>query len=56
MLSTDEGYQRRMEPFVGNFTANISASKLANIESAVQNDSSIQAPRAPRDGGWVLIT
>jgi hypothetical protein len=52
MLSTDEGYQRRMEPFVGNFTANIAASKLAQTERSVHNDSSIQAPRAQRVGGW----
>jgi hypothetical protein len=42
MLSTDEGYQRVVEAFVGNFTANIAASKLALNQQAVHNDSSIQ--------------
>jgi hypothetical protein len=34
MLSTDEGYQCSLEAFVGNFTANIAASKLAESEWA----------------------
>jgi hypothetical protein len=55
MLSTDEGYQRSMKAFVGNFTANIAASKLAQTELAINNYSSIQGPRAPHDGGWVSI-
>jgi hypothetical protein len=42
MLSTDEGYQRRIEPFAGNFTANIAASKLADIERAINDNNGTQ--------------
>jgi hypothetical protein len=42
MLSTDEGYQRSVEAFVGNFTANIAVSKLAQIERVNSNSNGIQ--------------
>jgi hypothetical protein len=31
MLSTDEGYQPNFEAYVGNFTAEIAASKLGKL-------------------------
>jgi hypothetical protein len=36
VLSTDEGYQAIIEAFVGNFTANIAASKLGKTERTVR--------------------
>jgi hypothetical protein len=41
MLSTDEGYQRNFEAFVGNFTAKIAASKLGKTERTVRNKTNV---------------
>jgi hypothetical protein len=53
MLSTDKGYQPIVEAFVGNFTANITASKLANSEQTIHNDDSIRNHLEPLKDCWI---
>jgi hypothetical protein len=53
MLGTDEGYQRNLEAFVGNFTAKIAASKLGKTERTTCNDDSIRNHLEPLKRGWI---